>query len=241
MPVDEAPKPQVHGRSFGAEFLLIVVSILAAFALQAWWSARVEREETHARLVTLRDEFEATRADLAREAGRLDSVRSAIAGLLGNLGPTVPLVSIDSLNASLDRSFRTSTIELRDGALQALLASGQLAAIEDPELTTLLAAWPSDVARLRTKSSMLEENREIVIGYLQDRISTLQIAEKTGQMTAYPTSRFKGDPAGVQRDMKVEGLVGNRGMLVEDTDEIIKTLDERAQTALRLIDQALTR
>lgn len=238
---DEEPKVQAHSRSFGAEFLLIVVSILAAFALQAWWSARVEGEQMHARLGTLRDEFDATREDLADEAVKLDSVRSAIARLLATVGPAAPLVSIDSLTASLDRSFRASTIELRDGSLQALLASGQLAQIEDPTLTTLLAEWPSDIARLRTKSSLLEENREIIIAYLHDRIPTLQIAQQTGQMTSYPHSAFRGDPAAVQRDMKIEGLLGNRAMLVEDTDEIIRSLDERAQTVLLLIDQALGR
>ena len=52
----------------------------------------------------------------------------------------------------------------------------------------------------------------------------------------------QGLPAeGMQRDMKVEGLFGNRGILIEDTDEIVQLLDDRAVEALSLIDEVLGR
>ena len=88
---------------------------------------------------------------------------------------------------------------------------------------------------------MLEQNREIIIEYLHDRIPTLQIAEKTGNMARYPRSTFRVSAEAMQRDMKVEGLFGNRGILIEDTDAIVETLDERASAVLNLIDEVLGR
>lgn len=222
-------------RRIAVEFGVIVLSILAAFALEAWWSDRVDTEQTRARVETLANEFTATRSDLAIEVEGLDAARTALAALLGSVSPTAPMISMDSITTLLDLSFRAATIELRSGSLQALLASGDLADIEDPDLTALLAAWPADLARLRRQSGLLEQNRELIIDYLHDRIPTLQIAEKTGEMDAYPRSVFAGAPEAVQRDMKIEGLLGNRGILLEDTERILRDLDARAERILTLI------
>jgi len=223
------------------EFFVILASILAAFGLEAWWNYRVEADDTAASLQNLSLEFESTRTALSHQVGLLESARTALAALLPAIGPSAPLVPMDSVTTLFDLSFRASTIELQSGALQALLASGQLSKIEDLELATMLAAWPADIARLRARSSMLEENREIIIDYLHDILPTLQIAEKTGQMSRYRRSSFDVSTRTVQRDMRVEGLLGNRGMLIEDTDEMIQDLDARAVRILELIGRSLAR
>lgn len=226
---------------FLVEFLVIVGSILAAFALDAWWTARSDDQETRARLETIRDEFEATREELGRQADRLESVRQAVAEVLPHISPTAPVVGVDSIAGLIDLSFRMATIELQTGSLQALLASGQLADIESQELTALLAGWPAEVARLRRQSQLLEDNRERIIEYLHDRLPTLAIAGKTGQMDRYPGTSFTVSATAFQRDMKTEGLFGNRGMMIEDTDRIVRDLDARAERALVLIGETLTR
>lgn len=230
-----------RGATFLVEFVVIVGSILAAFALDAWWTARSEDRDTRARLETLRDEFEATRAELARQSDRLESVRRGVADVLPLISPNGPTVTVDSIAGLVDMSFRMSTIELQTGSLQALLASGQLADIESQELTALLAGWPAEVARLRRQSQLLEDNRERIIEYLHDRIPTLAITQKTGQMDRYPGTSFSVPATAFQRDMKLEGLFGNRGMMIEDTDDIVRDLDARAGRALVLIDEVLTR
>ena len=226
---------------FGIEFLVIVASILAAFALDAWWNGRVEQNDVRAQLRTVGTEFATIQAELESQGEGLDQVRAAVANLLPHISPTAPVLSLDSITALMDLSFRHGTIELQSGSLQALLASGQLAAIDHPGLAALLATWPAAAARLRTSSQMLEGNRELIIDYLHDRIPTLQIAEKTGQMGAYPPSSFTASGAVVQRDMKVEGMFGNRGILIEDTDLVIRELYEIATRITDLIDSTLTR
>ena len=68
---------------------------------------------------------------------------------------------------------------------------------------------------------------ELQRGLIQSILSTgeLDIAQKTGQMTRYPASGFEASSAAVQRDMRIQGLFGNRGMLIEDTDERLRRLD----------------
>ncbi len=126
-------------------------------------------------------------------------------------------------------------VELQSGSLQALLDSGELALIEDLELRSLLALWPADVTDLKNMSQLLVVNREEIIRFLHDKLPTLDIARSTGQMDRYPQSSYSGDPHALQKNMVTEGLFGNRGMLVEDTDAAVRTLTQRADEILALL------
>jgi hypothetical protein len=83
---------------------VIVASILAAFALDAWWSDRVEDRQMMARLETVRDEFTATRAQLVREGELLESARAAVAALPPHISPTATIIALDSVTALMDWS-----------------------------------------------------------------------------------------------------------------------------------------
>ena len=224
---------------FVGEFIVIVLSILAAFTLDAWWDRRTGANQARSQLETLHAEFAANQEDLAELRRRLQSMKIAVASLLPHVSPNAALLKPDSLSTLLDLSFRLGTVELRTGSVQALLASGELADIGDSKLKALIASWPAEVAALRRQSALLEENREIILDYLHDRFPTLEIAHKTGQMSRYPRSNFTANAAAVQRNMRVEGLVGNRGMMLEDTDQIVVGLSDRVNRMRALTERLL--
>lgn len=186
-------------------------------------------------------EFSATQAELAELRITLESLRTAVAAILPLVGPDADVVPVDSVTKLVDRSFRLGTIELRTGSVQAVLASGELTSIDDPMLKALIAGWPAEVADLRAQTRLMEENRELIIDYLHDRLPTLDVTQNTGMMDRYPRSSFSVSAQGFQRDMRVEGLFGNRGMMIEDTDEIVVALDELASQAIRLLRDELDR
>jgi len=221
------------------ESLAVILSILLAFSIDAWWDSRVEASRVRAELETLHAEFAANQQDLTALRRRLERLRVAVASLLPHISPKAELIPLDSMNTMMDLSFRLGTIELHTGSVQALLASGELAVIADPELKGLLAAWPAEVSVLRTQSGRLEQNREDILNYLHARIPTLDITHKTGAMGRYPRSDFTVSSAAVQRDMRLEGLFGNRGMMVEDTDDIVVGLGERAARMAALVERLL--
>jgi hypothetical protein len=222
-----------------AESAAIVASILLAFAIDAWWDQKTDQRRTHAQLETLRAEFLEVQSQLSSLEDQLLGLREAISDLLQHIGPDTQLQSMDALLILMDLSFRAATFELQSGSLQAFLASGDLSEVPDSELKGMLAAWPAEVSRLRNQSGLLEANREEIIRYLHDKIPTYAIAYKTNQMNDYPKPSFNGRPELLQRDMNVEGLFGNRGMLVEDTLEIVLRLENRASDILELLDVAL--
>jgi hypothetical protein len=163
-----------------------------------------------------------------------------VSEFLAHVGPDTSLESIDSLASLIDFSFRGGRIELPTGSLQALLASGELSTVANSELKALLAAWPAEVSRLRNQSGLLEDNREEIIRYLHDKVPTLIIMYKTNEMNAYSESSFEFEPEIVQRDMKVEGLFGNRGMITEDTLDIVSELKAHVAKSITLIEAELS-
>jgi hypothetical protein len=232
-------RPGIPWARIGAESAAIIASILLAFAIDAWWEQRGEHRRSLAQLSTIRTEFVEVDQRLAELHRELVGLRGSVSEFLQHVGPDAPQQSLDSLESLIDLSFRSSRVELPTGSLQALLASGELSSVADSDLRALLATWPAEVSRLRNQSGLLEDNREEIIRYLHDRIPTLAVAYRTGQMNAYPRSSFTAEPGILQRDMKVEGLFGNRGMMIEDTLQIIDELKVRVATGIELIESEL--
>ena len=227
-------------KRIGVEVAAIVASILLAFAIDAWWDEQVDQNRSKGQLRSLAVEFGEVESHLKFYETQLLSLRKAVSELLSHVGPETQVQPADSLYALIDLSFRASKMELPTASLQTLLASGELSAVSDHKLNALLASWPAQVSNLRNQSGLLEENREEIIRYLHDKVPTLSIAYKTNQMNHYPASSFVGNSENIQRDMKVEGLFGNRGMLIEDTLAIVTELQDHVADTVELIETELS-
>ena len=219
------------------EGFVIVVSILLAFSMDAWWGEREESLRRQAHLQLLEAEFVAHLKYLDSLEQELEGMRVAVAALLGHISPDAEAIPPDRLSSLIFHSFRLRPVEIQSGSLQALLASGDLALIEDIHLKSLLASWAADVARLKIQTSVLQENREEIIRYLHDLMPTLNIAQQTNLMGRYPQSSFNTGSEVVLRSLKSEGLFANRGINVEFTALEIITLKGRAVDILKLLKQ----
>ena len=157
-----------YARRLLAEGLVIIASILAAFALDTWWGRLNAQGEERNTLAALRTEFQ--------QAGlRVDSYRRIQERILHAVGSVT-----DSLDAAVVRGDRTiivadtalglayipPTTTLSLGTLQGLLASGRLGIIRDPELRTALAAWGAGLEELNEEE---EDLRDLAFGEM-DRV-----------------------------------------------------------------------
>ena len=122
------------------EGVVIVGSILMAFGLQAWWDVRVERDEVRTELANVLSELHGNRRLVEQY---LEWHERALAAsdvfldlLQGSSGETMMVP--DSVVWGVGF---TPTFDPRQGALNALLGSGRLALIEDPDLRGALAGF----------------------------------------------------------------------------------------------------
>ncbi len=146
-----------EARRWVLEGTVIVLSILLAFAVDAFWEGRTERKAERVLLETLADDFEAIRELLpvhqlghTRTAAALehfvDLVRDANVGDIVSVPDTAIVLGI-----------RNGSFDAPSGALDAVLSSGGLRLISDPELRRMLAAWPSRLLDATEDDRLLRE------------------------------------------------------------------------------------
>jgi hypothetical protein len=159
-----APPGRVHWPRVLAEGVAIVVSILLAFALNAWWEADRARDDEAAILQGLWVDFETTLGSLA-QALAAQQTRVAVADTILQLtGPSPTRVTEDRAEDLLARLVN-GAVPFRpvQGTLEALFASQGLGSISSPALRSALAAWPQHMARV-------EQVRQVQVGFMNTRL-----------------------------------------------------------------------
>jgi len=153
---------------FLAEGAAIVVSILLAFAIDAWWERRNEAEQAHALEQGLRADFVASQEHIERWlAGnrrmldaQTDLVRRVRSAAVGS-EITVPLELLVGVVGA-------PTYSPTDSTYQAALSSGQIRLIENSDLHEALARWRQQIADTSEDELLL---REIVVHRLVPELS----------------------------------------------------------------------
>lgn len=123
------------------EGLVIVVSILLAFAIDAWWDDRKERIEEEALLTGLEIEFRANREtlehQLAANLNMLDSITLLLQAARDGAWPE----GEQTFDYAVSEMMRPPTTDLGGGVLRAVMSAGRLPLISNQELRYKLAAW----------------------------------------------------------------------------------------------------
>jgi len=141
-----------------AEGLVIVASILLAFALDTWWDATKERREEREALESLHTEFADARDQLAFYLGAHERIEAAAAGLSGLVRDAMAAGerSVTVADTALALVYVPPTFNPMLGTLDGLLASGRLGLLRDPELRRSLAAWEG-----RLREATEEEDKAV--------------------------------------------------------------------------------
>ena len=142
-------KAQIPWLRVFVEGVVIVGSILLAFGIEAWWDGRQERAEIRQDLANVSQELAANR-DLVRfQMDLMERMVSGSAALLEimNSGSADDLVEAPDTLVFL--AMQVMTLNASLGALDALIASGRLAAIEATDVRRRLAGLRSLVEDVR--------------------------------------------------------------------------------------------
>lgn len=144
----------VAWRPLFAEAAAIILSILAAFSIDAWWDMRRDVQEEREVLAGLRAEF-------VEVAGRLDgwATFNTVQGELVRRARTdemreLPDPAADSLLSSLPY---VHVIDRGGGTRDALLSFGRLALIRDGGLREPLARWPDRMEDIHTNDLSIRD------------------------------------------------------------------------------------
>ena len=179
---------RVQGRRLFWEAVVVIVSILTAFALDAWWDSSAARADLRRELDSVAEELEANREALfIRLEGRRGMIAS-IDDMLLRIDGRGSRSQVEFADSVLYLSFVTSpTTDPSIGGLDALIASGRLAMLRDPELRRFLAGF----------RNVVEDVREDELGarsVAHDKIFPLFDGTPAGEAAAAVQRRTGGMP-----------------------------------------------
>ncbi len=226
------------------EGVVIVGSILLAFGLQAWWEGRQEREEAHEIVVGLREEYVQHRAAIERFGDRWELHSRSVNRLLSEIRSesSPPVAAMDTM---LWHVIFAGTFDPASGVRDALIASGELDLIQNPELRARLSAWKGLTDELRDNElAMRTFVLNTVFPYLARVGVSITRASVAGGREYPPSALMRDDEAEIVyhsllRDPEFESLVSQRSGWFNASEyrEAIPAVDR----LLVLIDEELRR
>ncbi|MEL6445933.1 MAG: hypothetical protein AAF089_06295 [Bacteroidota bacterium] len=128
-------------RWFAAEYLIVVLGVLTAVGLNAWWQGRTDRAQEQ---VYLR-QLDADLDESLRVFARADSIQEAVSTpalltVLGSWGSGTPLPA-DSIVHHSRRMFTWRAVQPTTGTAEALVATGDLTLIRNDSLRNAITAY----------------------------------------------------------------------------------------------------
>lgn len=149
-------RSSIWTRAF-AEGFVIVVSVLVALALDAWWTDRGNRKREAVITADLIGEFEANRNELASDILGNQQLLAATGEII-SLGAT-GLMSLpaDSVRRLAGRAVSMRTFDPSGAVLRSIVSAGEFSLISDPSLRAKLAAWEDGLDELKREQDLASE------------------------------------------------------------------------------------
>ena len=225
-----------------AEACAIVLSILLAFTIDAWWDGVNASREERDLLMGLNGDFELMKVEAVRVQTASARIQEASQRLLTMTGPepVEPDRSlVDSLLASL---INTEVFVASEGTLAALLTSQGLGSIASLELRARLAEWPGHIAILRraeaTQQELIDDH---LFPYLRRRvpIRSLDVISSPGLGTR--RSRFPLTTSRLLTELEFENLINDVYFTTNQAESALTALESASSVILGLLDEQLIR
>lgn len=224
-----------------AEGAAIVVSILLAFAIDAWWDSRQALETERDHLLALVNQFHAVRDMVDQEIGLAERAEQGVRRLI-DLSPEAAVGrGPDSIGVTIARTFVVGRPNMPTGALDALVASGNVSLIGDVNLATELARWPAVMAEVHENATWLIEYRnERFVPFLRQYAGGLWTTRHSGVLADYPPTRFPPRLRDMFSDPEMEShlaatavrlrtILDRYETVKQETDSIILHLGQRLE------------
>jgi hypothetical protein len=224
-----------------AEGAVIVLSILLAFGIDAWWEGRAELGQTREHLAAVRLELFENARLLDEQAVSCERSRAANEGLFSLMGPNPEPVPPDSLVSLVAEAlFPGVGNRLSTTAIDAMIAEGQFAAIQSADLRLGLGDWLSSEVNQRSQQ---RDNTRAQLRETQAYVETIMpyglVRARWSSLSDLPESRFRLDVDRVLGDATLEGSLSQLALWRQSICNSDSRRQEKLKTLLVLLDAEL--
>jgi hypothetical protein len=220
------------------EGLVIVISILAAFALDRWWDARMAAEEEQQVLDGLQSEFQDARTELVYYRSLQVRIRGAVERALVAFGQAGAGSTVAVADTTLGLVYIPPTVKPSLGTLDGLLAGARLGIVSDPDLRNALVSWGGVFDELSEEE---EASRDYVMNHvdpaLRSRVDVTVIRSITiRDMGEGLTEREQRGITTLPVDNELIGVFAGRLMYLDHGIDEYEPVLEHVDRILELIE-----
>jgi hypothetical protein len=238
-------------KSAFVEMVVVVASILIAFALDAWWQERGERHEERAVLEALHEEMTDVRAAIEVERAFHEAVVESIIRLKGLTASRSTDIEPDTLDKLLtDLCWWSGEANYPTGTVVSVISSGNLALIRNEELRHLIAGWPRVVSDIvENERFEVDEFKTSWMPFLMDRVYIPQLRkwfgsipgreEGPGVFSEVPVRAGTTDHRPILLDPKFPNVLEYRLWTQDDILSDFTEFDSQLDHILSLIEREL--
>ena len=202
-----APRGQVEWGNLFIEGVVIVVSILLAFAIDAWWDGKQQAAAEAEQLQRVTAELAANSTRLESKLVSLERARDATKNLMFYMGPDPEPVDANEFHTLFEAIIRIGTLNLTDSATSDYLAAGLSTTSQTGNVRRQLLAWHDRHLEVSQQYDLLREHHADWLAHLQH---TMPLAHSISTMAYFAEneigSKFPFDPATVLSDPVAESL-----------------------------------
>ena len=209
------------------EGFVIVVSILLAFAIDAWWDERQQLSDAEDQAARVVAELRVNVELLEYQDESLSIAIGAAKEFLGMFGPSPEPTTASGIGSLMGRLYSVPTLALERNASADFLSSGQLTEGRWAEFRSSLANTLSGTRTAERSSVELRAMRPAIGDRLHSYVPGLELVRDHELMREYQPSQFEADTTGLLSDMRFEGLIATYAIRLEINRRNTRDLLER--------------
>jgi hypothetical protein len=214
----------------------IIISILMAFGIDAWWASRAERAREHAALAGIERDFQAhseiIRLNIERQEARIEATER----LLAAIGPSGGGTDYNPLG-DLGLAGLAGPVLFQGGSLETLVGTVGLAGLQNADLRLALTRWMQAAEDLESLNDFVPGEAGLPLDFLRTRQS-LQDLDRSVGATDLPPSGFDSNLDQLLLDLEFANVVDQQhyastvllaslGNLADIADEISSEIPAR--------------
>jgi len=205
-----------------AEGTAIVISILLAFTIDAWWQGRQDAALARAQIQSLADEIREGRNQLELQGSKLEASLSGTIRFLELMGPNASEDALPEARRALKNSFDIGVFSPPQGMLREVLASRSKAKFVGLDTWARLQDWVIVISDMEVDGRHLENNREELFVAAVTRLGIPLSAIIRG-LDNVPTSNDRFDLPGSTFEVDTSALLRDTGVVTVFTMRAIRT------------------
>ena len=189
------------------ESAVIIVSILLAFAIDAWWEERRERQAQVDRLLRVAAELEINQAQVIEKLEIIDDAILGTSEYLSWMGPEPQQVSLETFGQQWGKMIDIGMFTLVRRAVDDYLGAGDATRTDQEGVREAIMSWYVEGDRIEQQYDLLRTEHSKLNDYTNSTIPSAHTASTMAIMQDHPRSKFPFDPAIALSDPTAESLL----------------------------------